>query len=392
MQRPGFAIRTLAAAIVAGALAACTSSTTTTTPPAPSSVTATVAIPQTAGTMTLPSYAGYSPAVQVAAGAPAGTTLTATSSTTAPANAPAPSAIRRSPQAIAGASPIFYATFTVSASIPSQLFTGETLGLPSAALGVNYFVEFDDITSSPATKLATVSGTATGATVAFNNTTGTGGANSPTLSTGHTYLMMFYTTPVSGPTPTPTATPTATPSAVASPTATPSASASPTTAPLANYSFAGASGSGSFTTSSGGTITLAPYANDTGGGSVSFHAPNGSTTITVADAVNNGDITPTGFPADSAGGTVFVYIKLSASADATFPDTPQMTWTASTFPGTSCYFDGYVNNGGAYAWQHIVGPVTPSGGTVTFPYTVLSAGQTVDFKAASPFYGAVSCR
>ncbi|HEV3086649.1 MAG TPA: hypothetical protein VGX96_05435, partial [Candidatus Elarobacter sp.] len=133
-------------------------------------------IPTTAGTIALPSVGGIAATFQIGAGAPAGTTLTATESLAAPSNAPAPSAVRRV-QAVSGATTFFFVSFTVSQTISTQFLTGESFALPSTyPTNAQYFVEFDDITSSPATKIASFGpATVANSQVQFQNTGGNGG-------------------------------------------------------------------------------------------------------------------------------------------------------------------------------------------------------------------------
>lgn len=116
----------------------------------------------------------------------------------------------------------------------------------------------------------------------------------------------------------------------------------------------------------------------------------------MSDATGSSDITPAGFPTlTPPTGAVTVYFKLLSTAAVSFQQTPLVNLSAASpasFATNSCYFYGYVsNNGTSSSWTQIVGPNAPSGGTVNFPATTLGGGNTVDFKANQPFYGAIAC-
>jgi hypothetical protein len=201
MTGPNRALRLAAAAlVVAGGLlvASCGGGSVATTAIGTSTPN-TLTVPVAGGTLSLPAASnGEAASIAVAAGATSGTTITASSSTSAPGSAPAPSSIERSTESISGAVPFFFVTFTVNQSLSATLFSSETVSLlnsfPSTAA---YYVEFDDITSSPGTKLGcagpgTVASLA--ATIANNGASGacSNTGSTPTLSSGHTYLLQFY--------------------------------------------------------------------------------------------------------------------------------------------------------------------------------------------------------
>jgi hypothetical protein len=166
------------------------SATSSPSPGAPSSPSA-LSVPAGGGTVALPAAANGQVATLVfAAGAPAGLTLTVTSSATAPGSAPAPSAVRRA-DAIANAVPFFWVTLTPSATLPASLITSELVTLTSAQpANASYYVEYDDITSLPATKAASF-GPGSVANLVATVTS----ATSPALQSGHTYLLQFYEIP-----------------------------------------------------------------------------------------------------------------------------------------------------------------------------------------------------
>lgn len=417
---------------VAAGIAACSGSSSVPTPTptatptptsAPASATTTFPIPQSAGSVTLPSAGGMTPALQFGSGAPVGITMTVTDTTIAPANAPAPSAIRRT-QSIAGATPFFYIVATVSSNVAAQYLAGETLSLAgNIPANVSFYVEFDDITASPATKLATtVAGTLSGGLVTFTNTGASG--NNVTLTTGHTYLVQFYTAPASSSspaptttpspsgsaTPTPTPTPSPAPSGSGAPTPTPTPTASPSSGPtiLPQYTFSGESATtGTITTTSGSAATLPAYATSNGTISATLNFPastNTSGTMTVNDAVLSAISGTPPFPAYTGSGTVIVYLQfLTSSADLGFPSTPYGPFTDTiAFPGSSgCFFAGYVNqSSNAYTWTQVApqsGYATPTFAnnvyTVTIPtVSAQQLGGSIDFKSGAPFYGAIICQ
>ncbi|MGH7709332.1 MAG: hypothetical protein ACREM8_07055 [Vulcanimicrobiaceae bacterium] len=200
--------------------------------------------------------------------------------------------------------------------------------------------------------------------------------------------------------PTPNANPTPTPPAGATPTPTPPPpGATPTpTAPPGGYTFGGASGTNSFAPGANGTITLGAYAPIT---SATFtfgnNTASSSFSLTITDALNNGDITPAGFPADNAvaGATPIVYFQISnpTSTDGTFGSTtPQIAIVDSAGFGSfaSCSFDVYSDNGSGLMWFSPGITAAPSGTTLTLAAKNI-APSTIDFKPGKAYF-AISCK
>jgi hypothetical protein len=397
----GIALAALLAACGGGASNPPTVSGPTATPvptatPGPTSVSTTVPLPTTATTLPLPTLNGMSVTFHIAAGAPSGTTVTATESIGAPPNAPAPSSVRRR-EAITGATNVFYVAMTLSQTVSSNFFPAEDLTLVSTLpTSAQYFTEIDDITSAPATKMATFGpATLTGLLAAYTNngSNNGGGGGPPSLTVGHTYLFQFYYTPgTATPTPTPTssasatatATPTPTPtgssSSAPTPTPTPTPSSSPSVVP--NYVFNGTTTTSAFT-STGGTNTVGPYQNvrlDTTWGQNTAS----STTFTASLATGSGDISPNTFPLNTANGHVVIYLEFTATPATSFALTPNLVFTVNSpasFGGTACSLYSLNSNGGTTStttWKPAIGPATPSGSTVTFAPATLGQGNTVD--------------
>ena len=161
--------------------------------------TVTQTLPTAAGSVAFPAVCGVSAGFTFAAGATSGTTFTAVSSTTAPAGAPSPTAVRRA-EALSGAVPFLYVTLTVSQTTPTSVFAGETAALSSAQpANAQYTVEIDDVTKSPATELTAIPGIAAVGSATFNNQNGLAYPNGPapltTLVPGSTYLFQYYYVP-----------------------------------------------------------------------------------------------------------------------------------------------------------------------------------------------------
>ncbi len=406
-------LRIAGAALLASAglaVASCSGGSVATTPvatPAPTSAPVVQSVPAAGGSLTLASSTAQVASVTFAAGAPAGVQLTAQGSATAPSGAPAISSLARStqakaaPQAITGAVPFYYVTFSVSANLATTFLSSESVSLlPADPLTASYGVAFDDITTAPGTELgATGPGTIAGGIVTILNGTS---ANSPTLVPGHTYLMQFFyvlgsatSSPSASPTATPSAGATATASAgpTTSPTASPTASPAPTASPsavasataLPAYTFSGNSDTDSPTscnTSSCLQLYLSP------GTMIQFPAASAATTLVATFASGPSQITGTPtFPYYTGAGTVFQYLQLSATPAVTFATTPSITVNGAT--GSTCSFYGYTTNSGVtYAWTLIAGPATISSGSVTIP--AVSSLGTIDVSPA-PFYGAIVC-
>ncbi|MBV8748552.1 MAG: hypothetical protein JO103_02435 [Candidatus Eremiobacteraeota bacterium] len=413
----GIGLAALLAACNGGGATAPVVSTGTTAPtptptPTPASASTTLPVPTSAGTIVLPSLSGMSTSFQIGAGVPAGTTITANESLTAPPNAPAPSSRVRQPQSLSGATNVFYVTVTVSQSFSTQFITGEALTLAST-LPTNalYYVEVDDVTAAPGTKIASFGpANVSGLVAQFVNSGVANGGGS--IAVGHTYLFQFYylagssptptptpsPTPTSGPTvtPTATATPTATPTATATPTpggnptptatATPTATPTPTPTPVAtptNYVFTGTGATATQTfNASGGTIATGPYQGVSLNTTWGANNANGSFTFTQSLATGSGDVTPNTFPLNSGNGHVVTYIEFTASSSALFTQTPNATLTVNSpasFGGTTCYLWVLQGLGGGNPqWTRVIGPATPSGSTINFPPATLGGNNTVD--------------
>jgi hypothetical protein len=412
LQRAPLSLGLAAGIALAALLAACggnsstpptvsgpTATPTPTATPGPTSVSTTMPLPTTATTLPLPTLNGMSVTFHIAAGAASGTTVTATESTGAPPNAPAPSSARHR-EAITGATNIFYVTMTFSQTVSSNFFPGEDLTLLSTLpTSAQYFTEIDDITSAPATKIGTFGpATLTGLLAAYTNNGGNNGnGGPPNLTVGHTYLFQFYYTPASTtptPTPTPSASATATPTTTATPTPTPTGSSSsaptPTPTPTSSsspsaqpdYTFAGVTASATFTSAGGGPVTTATYQGLTL--STTWGQNNtSSTNFTESVATGSGDISPPGFLLNTGNGHVAIYIKFTATPATQFTLTPGATITANspaTFGGTSCTL--YSLNSNGTTWKSIITGLTPSSNTVTLtPQTI--PGSTVDVGNAS---------
>ena len=406
-----------------------------------SGATTSFTVPAAGGTQALATVGGQTATIDFGAGATAGTTVTATSAVSAPANAPVPAAKARRIQQISGAVPFYFVTITVSQSLPGSVFTSESVTLgASDPTTASYYAEFDDITAAPATKIVSFGpGTVAGGIVTVENT-GSGTASATSLVTGHTYLMQFYYVPASAASPSPGASPsaaasvapTASPSAAASvaPTASPSAAASatPTSSPSANpspsssgnaslpdYGFTGPSATtGSFTPPTEPAALVVPPAGTGSYGTygvsatVQFDAAGGygsnpaSTTsnITLTLGSSSADITSTSFPyfTPTASAHPLFYGEVTNTGVAHFNEFPNVVITATTskLPSTSCSFYVYSNNGALTpSWNMIVGPVTATGSAnntsvIQFQPQVIG-NETTDITNASPSYFMVAC-
>ncbi len=166
------------------------------------------------------------------------------------------------------------------------------------------------------------------------------------------------------------------------------------------WAFGGSSGT--LTATAGQTpaaVNLSAYGNISA--SVQFgQVVSGSGTITLSDALNNGDVSPA-LPADNAtaGFSPVVYFSAYNSGPSTISfgaNTPQFTLTKTTgFGGaTTCEFDVYgeQGNNGGRAWfspQSATGTI--SGNTVTVNSVALPPGNTVDFSPGQQIV-AISCK
>jgi hypothetical protein len=371
------ALRMFAAAVVvAGGLivASCGGGSVATTPlSTATSAPATQSIPGT-GSLNVASSSTQVASVGFT-GAPAGISLTATSSTTGPGVAPAISSFLRTTESISGAVPFFYVTFSVSANISSQYITSESVTLTSSdPTTASYGAAFDDITTSPGTELGTAGpGTIANGVVTIANPVS---ATAPTLQAGHTYLIQFFYVPAGTVQP--------------SPSPSPSASASP----------------GFFTGGSANT-GAASNCGTTACAALSVPAPPFSTTVTFGAAsapvemfvtLGSGLQTPSPgtYTSFTGTGTVEEYLQISASVNVTVAQTPSIMVTGLT--GVSgCRFYIFTNNN---IWAEVspatTGSTTVTNGSVTLPMAPgvggngQPNGQPVNI-GTTPAYGAVAC-
>ena len=366
----GRSVRVALGALIVSAglfVASCSGGVNTTpvpTPPPTSSPSNALSIPVNGGSLTLPGVNAQVPTLTFTGGAPSGVTIAATSSVTAPGGVPGPSNLKRKIASLAGAVPFFFVTFTVSASISAQYISGETVTLasndPPAGL---YYAEFDDITAAPATKLGTAGpGSVSGNVATISN----GGAITPTLAPGHTYLLQFYYLPAGTATPTPSPTP-----------LTPSSTT--TTIPIVPSPSA-----------SSGQAIAANNAGFAASVSIGGYTPNSSTTVTAT----LGTALPTGITANMlpAGVTVLSVLSLTTPTQITFGNTncggcayhtPAGTFTVpltivTSFAGKTYYAEecqGTTCNPGSYD----VVALQQNGVTLTLPSNAFA-----DFTGLGP--------
>jgi len=122
-----------------------------------------------------------------------------------------------------------------------------------------------------------------------------------------------------------------------------------------------------------------------------------SGTLTISDAIGNGDITPS-LAADNAttGYTPVVYFSVYNPGPAdiqTGTTAPAVSITKSTGFGsaTTCNLDVYGDQGSGPVWFTIPGAsATISGNTVSVPQTALPPGNNVDFQPGQQVV-AISC-
>lgn len=401
----------LAAAVFAGCAGGSTGSTPSVQPsnspsPGPTGV-ALVAIPGSAGTVSLPTIGFVTPAFGIAVGAPAGLTMRATESFTAPSNAPAPSSrVRKTALSTPTIAPFLYVTATFSANVPAGVVASEVLAYSSTSVisGLNFYCEVDDLTASPAGKIVTFGpATASGQTVTISNSIP--GSVGPALTAGKTYLFQFYDLPIPGPTPTPTATPvptptptpTATPSATPTPSAAPSTSPTPTPVPTGTatpvpaFAFTGASATTASVTPPtppGPLVVPATGGYGTYNAQVTIQFGAETTTspftMTLALGSTAADISPAGsFPFyTGSAATPLFYMLFTPSAAVSFAQTPVITVTASSFASSnlcSLFIYANGNGGGAYSWVQVPGAqANVSGSSVTIPAAPPPPGFTID--------------
>lgn len=364
-----------------------------------SSISSLVAVPGTAGTLSLPAVAGITPAFGLNSGAPVGLTMTATVSTVAPAGALPASNARRpaaatspTPAPTAVPIPFLFMSVTFSANVPAGVVASEILtygsnGTPNGALtSVNGVVtcQIDDLSANPATVIGTIQGVVSGATATFIN--GTSGG--PALIAGHNYLFQFYIQPASGPTPTPSPSPTATGSSA--PTPSPTATASGTATAPPQFTLSGASATTASVTPPTAPAPLVVPASGPGYGTYSATATfqfgaattTAAYTMTASLGSTSADISPAAqFPFyTGSAATPLFYAQLTPSVAVAYSQTPAINVTVSSFGShNSCSLYIYTNTGGAtYVWVQVPGT------------TVNVSGTTVAIPAAAPIGSAVN--
>jgi len=323
-------------------------------------------------------------------GVPAGITLTATSSTTAPSGAPTISSFKRTAESITGAVPFFYVTFSVSSNLSSQVVLNETVTLTTSnPVTATYGAAFDDISPGAGTELGAAGpGTILNGLLTILNGTST---NAPTFLAGHTYLIQFFYVPAGTASPTPSPTPSPGGSSSPSPSPSPSGSASPT--PVPNFTF---------TNPGADSIPCAFLACNTPplvvtDGGFTFQPtilpPSASTTVTANIATGLSQISPSAsFPVFTGTGTVEFYFQLSATPTVTFASGTPAFQVSGLTGAHNCIFYGYITGNSGNAWTQISpntgSGVAVSGGSVPLPSTSTFGAITL---SPTPFYGAIVC-
>jgi hypothetical protein len=375
-----------------------------------------VAIPGTAGTVSLPAVAGVTPAFGIAAGAPAGLTMTTSTSTTAPASSEA-----RKTDSGATITPFLYITATFSANVNAGIIASEILTLPSSLpTNVGYYCVIFDITTTTPSQLAGPYGPV----VPVNGSvTIPNGTSAPAFSTGHTYAFEFYYQSLASPTPTPTATATATgtgaspsPSPTgtgASPSPTPTGSAAPTPSPSPTPTLAGTATAPPNFALTGATATTATVTPPTAPGllvlpasggygtygahvSVQFgtESTNAAFALSAGLGSTSADISPAGqFPFFSGSVTPLFYFAIESSAAVTFTQTPSIAITVTSLPSDTCSLYIYANTGGsAYQWVQVPGTtVNFFGYSFSIPAVAPVGGTNLSIPANQTQLGFVGC-
>jgi hypothetical protein len=168
---------------------------------------------------------------------------------------------------------------------------------------------------------------------------------------------------------------------------------SPTPVPL-TWTFGGSAGDLVPTSvSTPAPVTLAAY--NAVAATLQFNAANtASVTISVADARNNGDISPNTLPVDNAtsGTTPFLYLSFynGTSMPATFGSvTPsiQLTDTAGFGTASACELDAYTNN----TWSSSGAAGAISGTGVTINSAVIANNGTFQFLPGQTIM-AIACK
>jgi hypothetical protein len=171
--------------------------------PAATPITTTLSVPTNGGTVSLPPVGGVSAALTFSGALPPNDTVMVTESLAVPTRVPAPSSVRRT-KSLSGAVPFFDEQITVTQATPLSLLTSESIALLSTLPQTNteYFLELDDDTTSPGTKLGTAGpATVTNLQAQFNTMTALG---TITLQPNHTYdLQAYYIPTANAPTPAP---------------------------------------------------------------------------------------------------------------------------------------------------------------------------------------------
>lgn len=379
---------------MAAAIAAGCSGGSTTAPSAPATSgtvnqASLIAVPGSAGTVTLPAVGGVTPAFGIAAGAPAGLTISTTESTVAPTASTA----RKADDATS--SGFLYITATFSVNVAAGIFTSEMLTLSSSLpQNVGYSCTITDITGATPTTVG-----AYGPVVPSNGSvTIPNGTSSPAFTAGHTYVFAFSYSALASPTPSPSAGPTSS-GAAPSPTPTATASGTATAPPLFSLSGATATAGPVTPPAAPGPLVL-PASGGYGTYGAHVTLQFGSETASAPFVLSAGlgstanDINPAGSFPFYTGATPLFYLALSSTATVTFAQTPAVTVTVSSLPNSnSCSLYIYANTGGsAYQWVQVPGTiVNASGSTVTIPAANPPSGVTLNLAPNQTQLGFVGC-
>lgn len=368
------------------------------------SVTTLIAIPGTAATVSLPAVAGVTPAFGIGAGAPSGLTMSASASTTAPA-----ASVARKADAGATITPFLYITATFSANVNSGIIASEILTLSSSLpTTVGYYCAIFDITTATPSEIGGPFGPVLPVNGSVTIPNGTAG---PGFTSGHTYAFEFYYQALASPTPTPSPT-----ASGASPSPSPTASgASPSPSPSPTATSAGTATAPPNFTLSGATATagnvsppatpgllVLPASGGYGTYNVHISIQFGSATTTApftlsaGEGSTAGDISPSGqFPFyTGSAATPLSYVAIESSAAVTFTQTPTISVSVSSLPGSnSCSLYIYANTGGsAYQWVQVPGTLVNVFGTsFTIPAASPVGGPNLNIPANQTQEAFVGC-
>ncbi len=204
------------------------------------------------------------------------------------------------------------------------------------------------------------------------------------------------TPPTTSPTTAPTTSPTAAPTTSPTTAPTTSPTSSPSSAPAATWTFSGSTATLSATSGQTASVNLPAYQSITF--AAQFGAATSTGSLSLSDALNNGDVTPNTLPADNAttGALPLIYVSFYNASTTTVgfgSQTPAITVTDTSGFGTAtaCELDVYVKNGGStLTWNAVATGGTISGTTATIPSVALSGGMTVDFQSGQQIV-AVAC-